>query len=276
MFIEGKMLHKDSEVRIVVHNGMFHADDVFSVALLKWFYVGRTIIVSRTREIKAFDQADFVLDTGFIHDGIKFFDHHQPMEPRANGVPYASFGLLVRTLFSGTELFETMDEFAQSIDSQDNGQFNPTKVNLNGWVKMFNVSYGTDEVDIEQFNTAVDIAYTLLSRYIEVAEGKAKAKKEIEAVSTVEENILILSKSMPWQEWFFENNRTEDALVFPGKEEGQWVARVVPVEGGSMVNKVTIPESAIQLPGYVFRHKSGFMAVFKSLESAVLAAKSAK
>lgn len=275
MFIEGK-LHKDSEVRIVVHNGMFHADDVFSVALLKWFYAGRTIIVTRTREVKAFDQADFVIDTGFIHDGMKYFDHHQPMEPRANGVPYASFGLLVQALFSGTELFETMDEFAQSIDSQDNGGYNPTKINLNGWVKMFNPAYGAEEDDTEQFTKAVEIAYTLLSRYIEVAEGKAKAKKEIEAVSSVDENILVLSKSMPWQEWFFETGHSEDCIVFPGKEEGQWVARAVPVEGGSMVNKVTIPEEVSELPGFVFRHKSGFMAVFSVQESAILAAKSAK
>ena len=275
MFIEGK-LHKDSEVRIVVHNGMFHADDVFSVALIKWFYAGRTIIVTRTREVKAFDQADLVLDTGFIHDGMKYFDHHQPMEPRANGVPYASFGLLVQALFSGTELFETMDEFAQSIDSQDNGGYNPTKINLNGWVKMFNSAYGAEEDDTEQFTKAVEIAYTLLSRYIEVAEGKAKAKKEIEAVSSVDENVIVLSKSMPWQEWFFETGHSEDAIVFPGKEDGQWVARAVPVEGGSMVNKVTIPEEVSDLPGFVFRHKSGFMAVFSTQESAILAAKSAK
>lgn len=276
MFVDEKINHSMYEVRVVVHNGMFHADDVFSVALLKWLYSKRAFVVTRTRDTSAFDQADFVLDTGFKHDGVKFFDHHQVMEPRDNGVPYACFGLLVKAIFSGTTLWSAMEELALAIDSQDNGQSNPTKVNINGWVKMFNPSYGAEESDQEQFNCAVDIALLLLKRYIEVAVGKAKAKKEIESVIDPYGHVLILNKSMPWQEWFFENERTETCVVFPGNEEGQWVARAVPVEGGSMVNKVTIPEEVSKYLGFIFRHKSGFMAVFDNKDEAVLAARIAK
>ena len=43
-----------------------------------------------------------------------------------------------------------------------------------------------------------------------------------------------------------------------------------------MVNKVTIPEVVTELEGFVFRHKSGFMAVFNNQKSAVDAARLAK
>ena len=69
------------------HAGKFHADDVFATALLQILRPDIKI----TRGFTVPDDFD-----GIVYDiGFGMFDHHQePREYRANGVPYAAFGLL--------------------------------------------------------------------------------------------------------------------------------------------------------------------------------------
>ena len=115
------------------HGGKFHADDVFSTALLQ--IVRPDIEISR----------GFTVPEGF--SGIVFdigggmFDHHsEPRETRPNGVPYAAFGLLWRVLgpqLVGAHQARLVDEnFIQPLDLNDNtgepnslaeaiGSFNP-------------------------------------------------------------------------------------------------------------------------------------------------------
>ena len=68
------------------HAGKFHADDVFATALLQILRPDIKI----TRGFVVPDDFD-----GIVYDvGYGMFDHHQePREYRANGVPYAAFGL---------------------------------------------------------------------------------------------------------------------------------------------------------------------------------------
>ena len=76
------------------HAGKFHADDVFATALLQILRPDIKI----TRGFTVPDDFD-----GIVYDiGFGMFDHHQePREYRANGVPYAAFGLLWRVLGPG-------------------------------------------------------------------------------------------------------------------------------------------------------------------------------
>ena len=69
------------------HAGKFHADDVFATALLQ-------IIRPDIRITRGFVVPDDF--DGIVYDiGFGMFDHHQePREYRANGIPYAAFGLL--------------------------------------------------------------------------------------------------------------------------------------------------------------------------------------
>ena len=108
----------------LTHAGKFHADDVFSSALLKLFRPD--IVIRRSFTIpESFD--------GLVYDiGGGEFDHHQKGAPvRENGVPYASFGLLWRAL--GRRLMERGDpeqaeaeaarfdeKFVQPLDEDDN------------------------------------------------------------------------------------------------------------------------------------------------------------
>lgn len=61
---------------IATHNGAFHADDVFGVAVLMGVFPSNTLI--RTRDPKQIDAADFAVDVGGVWEPlIGRFDHHQ-------------------------------------------------------------------------------------------------------------------------------------------------------------------------------------------------------
>lgn len=86
--------------RLVTHSGAFHADEVFSAALLKCLSPAATL--ERTRDAARLSQAvcdpqAAVFDVG-DHDQPELgnFDHHQRSFDRAreNGVPLASVGLV--------------------------------------------------------------------------------------------------------------------------------------------------------------------------------------
>jgi len=80
---------------IAVHNGEFHTDDVFAVAILKLIYPN--LIAIRTRDKDKLKEVDARVDVGFKYDPSSGdYDHHQKegAGKRKNGVPYASAGLI--------------------------------------------------------------------------------------------------------------------------------------------------------------------------------------
>ena len=89
---------------IATHNGSFHADDVFGVAVLMGVFPSHTLV--RTRSDAAIAAADFAVDVGGLWDAATGrFDHHQRGFTGARaarlvdgvetpGVGYASAGLV--------------------------------------------------------------------------------------------------------------------------------------------------------------------------------------
>ena len=122
------------DAKAFTHSGKFHADDVFSSALL--LYLNPEITITRGSKVpEGYDGIVFDIGRGE-------YDHHQKdSRIRENGVPYAAFGLLWERLGAGIlgeELAQTFDEaFVQPLDNNDNtgeknelatliGNFNPT------------------------------------------------------------------------------------------------------------------------------------------------------
>ena len=102
----------------VTHGGRFHADDVFSSALLR--LLNPKIKIRRVMRLpENFDGLAFDIGGGD-------FDHHQNGAPvRENGVPYAAFGFLWRAF--GDRLIPDAEEaarfdqhFIQPLDLDDN------------------------------------------------------------------------------------------------------------------------------------------------------------
>ena len=93
---------KEKDVQAFTHSGKFHADDVFSAALL--LSINPEITIYRGSQVPE----DF---QGIVFDiGRGKYDHHQrDSRVRENGVPYAAFGLLWEDLGAeilGEELAE--------------------------------------------------------------------------------------------------------------------------------------------------------------------------
>ena len=77
-------------MKMAVHNGVFHADEVFGVALMET--IEPELQVIRTRDEAVIAECDLVADVG----GGKY-DHHQADKVlREDGIPYCAFGLLWR------------------------------------------------------------------------------------------------------------------------------------------------------------------------------------
>ena len=99
----------------ITHGNPFHADDVFSEALIELYAEKQKLNIKRLfRTFKV--PHDF---QGIVFDiGKGEFDHHQEVETRENNkIPYASFGKLWRLL--GKEFFDfNIEESFETIDSK--------------------------------------------------------------------------------------------------------------------------------------------------------------
>src|SRR5262245_18170119 len=87
------------KLKVITHDGSFHADDIFASAALTILFKkrGEKFEIVRTRDESVFPTGDYVYDVGSIYDEEKNrFDHHQPggAGDRGDGIPYSSFGLI--------------------------------------------------------------------------------------------------------------------------------------------------------------------------------------
>ncbi len=113
---------------VAVHDGNFHPDDVFSVAVLSILYDGKIKVV-RTRDEKVYSRADFVVDYGFEYNPSKgWFDHHQEggAGMRNDKITYSAFGLVWKEygekICSSKKVADIFDKkLVAAIDADDCG-----------------------------------------------------------------------------------------------------------------------------------------------------------
>ena len=156
------------------HAGKFHADDVFATALLQ-------IIRPDIRITRGFVVPDDF--DGIVYDiGFGMFDHHQePREYRANGIPYAAFGLLWRVLgpgLVGERQARLIDEnFIQPLDLNDNtGEQN----SLCDAIGFFNPVWDSKEDQDTCFFKAVAVAKQILEHQIDSANAVNRADEKVQ------------------------------------------------------------------------------------------------
>ena len=183
---------------IVVHNSVFHADDVFSVAMAR--LMNPDIMVVRTSNpetlrayVPAVEQGTaLMVDIGAAIGQIKF-DHHQkdarrrpiedgiyhnPETDEDEAVKYCGFGLLWEAygckLCPTEKAFRIIErELVIPIDRCDNGQGENT---LSSTIKAFNPTWkeGRGEED-SCFWQAETFAEAVLRRYIDSANAAVEA-----------------------------------------------------------------------------------------------------
>lgn len=285
-----------NSMTVVTHNGIFHADDVFSIAALKKVFPAFDLVRSRDPEVII--NADVVVDVGGVYDeDTNRFDHHQRggAGARDNGIPYSSFGLIWKKY--GSRICEGNEDIAKAVDAGlvsaidaiDCGHVEgvPQGISLSQSISMLNPTWEED-ADIDRcFDDAVDLASRLLQRFIASASGGVNAKALVaEAIEKAKDpRVIVLQQFTPWKRTV--HNLSEQALyvVYPS-QTGQWRLQCVPVEPGSFENKKSLPapwgglsgEELQRVTGVndaMFCHNGLFIAGAESFDSVMRMAESA-
>jgi len=215
------------------HAGKFHADDVFATALLQ-------IIRPDIRITRGFVVPDDF--DGIVYDiGFGMFDHHQePREYRANGIPYAAFGLLWRVLgpgLVGERQARLIDEnFIQPLDLNDNtGEQN----SLCDAIGFFNPVWDSKEDQDTCFFKAVAVAKQILENQIESANAVNRADEKVQqAYKNSRDGIVIHEGSLASLKRFKDDARE----VAENYECGLTVEKFNDIKEGDIVEAFTMEE----------------------------------
>ena len=268
---------RQKDASAFTHSGKFHADDVFSSALL--LYLNPEITITRGNKVPE----DF---DGIVFDiGRGKYDHHQKdSRIRENGIPYAAFGLLWEDLgceILGDELAEKFDEaFVQPLDNNDNtGEKNELASLIGSFNPSWDENGGTDEAFFRAVSVAGMILENKFARYL----GNERADKRIEEVletrdQTGDSRILVLPEFIPCQKRLSE---TEVAFViFPSNRGGYCIQPQkkeyslnykcsFPFEWLGLENEELQKETG--LSSATFCHKGGFLMSVGDLSDAIRA-----
>ena len=264
----------NNNTRMVVHPGVFHADDVFCVAFATIKY-GEVDVV-RTAKFNE-DDFDYVCDIGRKYDGVKFFDHHQCVTPDEKGVIPSAVNLLVKGLF--TEEFDELNEkFLRGIAVQDNGQvelFSTYPNLLGGWVHVMNPVWDSEESPDTAFARAVELAIPMAEAALERVRSDRRADGELaKATHHFDGKVLEFERFFPWIERV--TTLSVPLFVLFESNRGGWnVQCVPPSKEDSFKQRLPLPEewaSGENHPkGMTFCHAGRFLASFETREDALAA-----
>ena len=269
---------KKPNAKAFTHSGKFHADDVFSSALL--LYLNPQITITRGNRVP--EEYD-----GIVFDiGRGRYDHHQrDSRVRENGVPYAAFGLLWEELGSGI-LGETLaqrfdEEFVQPLDNNDNtGEKNELATLIGNFNPVWDETEAADGVTEEErdrglsvgFLRAVQVAGMVLENKFARYRADARADEKIDQVLAMQETqggdarILVLPEFVPCQKRLKETDTA--FVIFPSNRGGYCIQPQKKPD--SMNYKCSFPkqwlgldneelQAATGLASAGFCHKGGFL-----------------
>lgn len=272
-----EFLEKLKSGNVYTHGGVFHADDVFSAALINKVCDHENIPRPNVNRIFSQDQAKELETNNIVFDiGLGEYDHHQvDNEVRENGVPYASFGKLWRTVGAelvGEKSMENIDRtFVQAIDNTDNG-VEPNM--LSHAIGGLNPTWDSNEKLDDAFANAVEFASIAFEATIENELAKTRAESIIKSsLDKMQDNILVLDKFCPWMD-YVQNNAPEVNFVVFESIRGGYNIQTVP-NLGEKQGKILFPEewlgSTNEETGMTFCHPNNFLASFKTKEQAIQA-----
>lgn len=262
----------------VTHAGVFHADDVFSAALLRLF--NPSIKIIRTLEVP--EKYD-----GLIFDiGHGNFDHHQlDSRVRDNGVPYASFGLLWEALgwliVGKKEATKFDEQFVQGIDLTDN---TGAKNELSRVISEFNPMPGNCKDEERQllsdkaFEEAVSLATVILRIKIERSIiNSAQTEMVREQIKNDDEEILVLDEFMYWKDAV--ENTNIKYVIYPSDRGGVSI-QATPISSETNELKLPFPlawrgkpaeylQKATGVGTVKFCHQNGFLAATDNVQDSI-------
>lgn len=285
---------------VATHNGSFHADDVFAYVVLRKLFPSYELIRSRNPEI--LKKAEILFDVG----GGKYDHHSTDKEYRANGIPYAAFGLIWRDFgqvflskwFDSADIdyaYQKIDaDLVQNIDAFDNGVDifeNPIVEveTLSTVIAGFNNRVpevfeddgsGGYNFEMEWFLRTCDVAESVLINHIygirKLLSMKETVLKAFEKRRSPE--VLILDAHGAWEEWVRTLDEKKEILFVVHPKNEEYHIQVMRKEKNSFEARKDLPASWAgkrddalnQVTGIhdaIFCHPARFLAIAKSKES---------
>ena len=255
------------------HAGLFHADDVFSTALLK--------IINPNFQVKRVFRVPEDISDAIVYDiGGGKFDHHQKdSEIRENGVPYASFGLIWREygsyIYENQKMCENFDEnFIQPLDFSDN---NGEKNSICSIISSFNPEWNSSKNLDDAFAEAVDFAKIILENIFRRKKAELMADIIVEEAYEKSDKVAVfLDCYAPWKNVLMPTD--VKFVVFPSNRGG-YVINAIPISEEDKELRQPFPEkwagleneeivSVSKIAGLKFCHKGRFMVSVEDVETA--------
>ena len=299
-YLKNFMINQNKKIiKLVTHNGSFHADDIFACATISLVLEkrGEEFEIIRARDEEIIKAGDYVFDVGNVYDAEKnHFDHHQKegAGARENGIPYSSFGLVWKKfgieICGSQKVVDIIDQkLVSPVDAGDNGidlyknKFeNVLPYTINDVFSIFSKTALEDLDKDEQFSKAVVWAKEILKREIKKTNDQIEITKIIQGFykKSLDKKLVIIDKPKVsrYEIWDALQDFTEPLFVVCGDDES-WAAVAMRKEINSFKNRKDFPtswaglrdEKLQKITGVhdaLFCHRNLFQAVAKSKEGA--------
>lgn len=290
-------------MKIVTHDGTFHTDEVFAIALIKKFITSKVEVV-RTRDENILNEAKedkniFVIDVGREYNFHKRnFDHHQRefnITWENEDVLFSSCGLIWGFLkkrgylkkFSKFTLNNIEKKLIKKIDAHDNGQ---CFWSLSNMIKICNRDDNTEE----DFNKALNIATTYLDNIFyqenHSYELHSTFRKDLQQYDDNKIFISSISNNSSFLK-HLSNKTNALILIYEQKDSddfSRWYSKAITKQkndnGEKSIISALAPESwrglsdeelvlKTAMKGSIFVHKTGYLCVSKNKKTAINMAK---
>jgi len=255
------------DIHTVTHDGVFHADEIFSIALLKLFH--KNIFITRTRDPHILESAvnnpnTFVLDVGGVYSPKHLnFDHHQDDAPEGLSTIALLFFHLFPDYKTDKLLHKLYERLINGINEWDQGKTDRKLFNhplhLPQVISGFN-RFGTSGQDA-QFLKAVDFAYKILGNEMNTASEVIRSEEIWEKKKVLGNDTVLLPEFCVFWRSVQGDTPKYKYIVQPG--ENKWSVMAVNSDNHPL------PQANETDKGIVFQHKDRFVIVFENHKSAM-------
>lgn len=273
------MKNENKIIKLAIHGGIFHADDVFVAAVFQMMarLMGAGIEISRIFQVDStWDVHNVDPFKGIVADiGGGLFDHHDEdhMAYHFDGTPMAAIGkvwMVFGEQFCGLWLevnhCDTVNpkRFAKEIErgliiglsASDNGvirtESDPSVLTVASMIGQFRPTWKeTDQTMDEGFSRAVGFAENVLNNMMKNIAARLEAEAIcIDVFSQTKNGIAVFEQYVPWKNFALMNEmgKAIDYVIYPSLRGG-FNCESMPVKGERFKQKKPFPESWRGLSG---------------------------
>ena len=277
--------------KVITHNGAFHADEVFAIAILQKLK-GAPLEIVRTRtpqilEAAVKDASVLVVDVGLIHEPAQNnFDHHQDRYMKsAAGLVWEHFGAALCGGSSDTAGL-VQESIIDLVDQTDTNQNNILKVmddhlpggtsgTIGGLIGAFNREPDNEDLQTQQFEQAIKMATIFLENTLYESEKIVAQKPIWEARQMLKPHVVRLERHCKgWKRWAAAEPQIQFCLIPRASKndtiEGtQWQLTTIDAVAHPLPTLETMQAGVTDAQNIEFAHKARFLAVFNNEATAL-------